>query len=76
VSDAHLTIVVARDAKRLGQSSNIVPGKVVEEICRDAHFTRRLGVRLWNARLNGLGEEFGNVGLLEGVSGLRTSSEK
>lgn len=50
VSRRHLTIVVARHPKRLGQTANIVTGKVVEKTGRHSDFSQRLRLGFGHAR--------------------------
>ena len=70
VSHTHLSIVVTRDTKRLGETTDIVAGKVVEKGGRHFHFTSGLGVRLGDALHNGAGKVVGDFGVTQGVSGL------
>jgi len=70
VTDAHLTVVVPRNTKGLGQAAHIVTGKIIEKGSRDFDFPGRLRVGFGDAGLNGFDKEFGHVGLRQRVSGL------
>lgn len=70
MSNRHLTIVVSSHAKGFGQSTDIVPRKVVEEGGRDTDFASRLSVRLGNARHDGTRKEIGHLGLTQGMTRL------
>mmetsp|Transcript_2012 Transcript_2012/g.3880 ORF Transcript_2012/g.3880 Transcript_2012/m.3880 type:complete len:508 (+) Transcript_2012:253-1776(+) len=70
VSYTHLTVVIPRDTKRLGQTTHIVPRKVVEETCRHTNFPRSLRVGLGNTRHNGTRKEICNLGIHQGIASL------
>ena len=71
VSVAELAVVIAGHAEGPGQETHVVAAEVLEEVGRDAHLSRGLGVGFGNGLDDGGREEVGDRRIAERFSRLR-----